>query len=221
MRHAVSLFAALALTAPLMAQANISSDTKGAGTYFDFYDPSLFNLLDKTSASLSFNVGGIGLTVTPVASGSNVKVAANGKGLGVSSGLLDIGDLNGGLLGSGEGLLLTFSQAVTLNSVGLSLWDGGLLPIDKASITTAGQQFSLGNALSDNALGVTTFSMGSASVPGGRFFLLSAEGSLSSFRLAGLKVDAVSAVPEAPTNLLLGLGLAGMVALKLRRSRQN
>jgi hypothetical protein len=223
MRKLTAIAATLALAAPLAAQANIQKDTTGSGTYFDFYDGSLLNVLDSTTDALKTNVNGIGLTVTAVSSSASAKVARNTFGVGLKASLLEAGELNSGLLGAGgDALLLSFSEAVTLNAVGLSLWENGLiLPLDKASITSNGIKYNLSNAMNNGGIPITTFSLGSGQIPASRTFLLSAEGDLSAFRLAGLKVSSVSAVPEAPTHAMLLLGLGGLAALKLRRSRQN
>jgi len=222
MRKLLAIAASLALAAPMAAHANIQHDTTGSGTYFDFYNPSLLNLLDSTTDAFKANVNGIGLTVTAVSSNGTPKVAVNGLGLGVKTGLLDAGELNSSLLGSGDALLLSFNQKVTLNAVGFSLWENGLiLPLDKASITTNGISYNLANSQNNGGLPITTFSMGSTGVPSGQFFLVQAQGDLSAFRLAGLRVSSVSAVPEAPTHAMLLLGLGGLAALKLRRGRSN
>lgn len=221
MRKLTVIAAALALAAPLAAQANLQNDTTGSGTYFDFYNPSVLNLLDSTTDAFKATAGGIGLTVTAVSANGTPKVAVNGFGLGVKTGLLEAGELNSSLLGSGDALLLSFNQKVTLNSVGFSLWENGLiLPLDKASITTNGITYNLPNSLNNGGLPITTFSLGSTGMPTGQFFLVQAQGDLSAFRLAGLRVSSVSAVPEAPTHAMLLLGLGGLAALKLRRSRQ-
>lgn len=223
MRKLTAIAASLALAAPLAAQANIQTDTTGSGTYFDFYDGSLLNVLDSTTDAFKATVGGIGLTITAVSTSDTAKVARNGFGIGVKGSLLEAGELNSGLLGAaGDGLLLSFSEAVTLNAVGMSLWENGLLlPLDKASITSNGIKYNLSNSMNNGGIPVTTFSLGSGQMPASRTFLLSAEGDLSAFRLAGLKVAAVSAVPEAPTHAMLLLGLGGLAALKLRRNRQG
>jgi len=218
MRKLIAIAASLALAAPLAAQATLQNDTTGNGTYFDFYSGSLLNLLDTNTDAYKATVGGIGLTVTAVSTGGTAKVAANSLGLGVKNGLLDAGELNSSLLGSGDALLLSFNQKVSLNSIGFSLWENGLiLPLDKVSITTNGVSYNLSNSLNNGGLPITTFSLGSTGMPTGQYFLVQAQGDLSSFRLAGLKVSSVSAVPEAPTGAMLMLGLGGLAALKLRR----
>ena len=64
----------LALVAPVAAQATLSAPSTG-GTTFDFYNPTLFNLLDTKSGSHTVTVNGIGLTITPVSSSSGAQVA--------------------------------------------------------------------------------------------------------------------------------------------------
>ena len=154
--------------------------------------------------------GGLGLTLAPVSSSSSAKVAQRYDGIGVSTGLLSSGDLD-----NGDTLLLTFSQAVTFSSLGLSSWDKGLFGVgaDKVSITTGGQTYNLTAGAESN--GVTTFSLASLNLTGVSF-LIKAEGT-SSFRLANLNV---SAVPEAGTSAMLGLGLVGIAAVARRQSRK-
>lgn len=204
-----SLAWALAATALALPQTAMAASQ----TSFDFYEFSLSNLLDKTFATYQTSAGGVGLSIQAVSSDPNAKVAVRWDGIGMSKGLLDAGELNSGLLGgTGDALLLSFDQAVSLGSLDVSGWDNGLLglAIDKVSITTGGQTFQLGNNLNNGQLPVTTFSLGA--IPSGRFFLISAEGSLSSFRLAGLNV---SAVPELSTPVMLGIGLLALGLLQM------
>lgn len=212
----------LALAAPIASQATLSAPSTG-GTTFDFYNPTLFNLLDTKSGSHSVTVNGIGLTITPVSSSSSAQVAINGKGIGVSTGLLEPGELNSGLLGApGDALLLSFNQTVKLNTLDLSLWENGLiLPLDKAAITTGGNTYALSNSWNNGGLSLNTFSLGGTNIPQGKFFVLSAEGSLSSFRLAGLNVSSVSAVPESTSAAMFLVGLLGLGLVKGMRSRRQ
>ena len=54
-------------------------------------------------------------------------------------------------------------------------------------------------------------------IPAGQFFLLQATGDVSAFRLAGLNVTTVAAVPEASTVAMFGLGLLGVATVARRR----
>lgn len=200
--------AALTLAAP-GAHAAITAS-------YDFYKNG-GGLLDATSSSLTFTSNGIGLTITPVSPSSSAEVAYRWDGIGVTTGLLDAGELNSSLLHTpGDALLLSFSQAVTLNSVAFSQWENGLfgVPLDKVTITTGGQTYALSNALNDGGLLVDTFSTGSL-IPAGQFFVIQAQGDVSAFRLAGLNVTA--AVPEAGTSAMFALGALGLAVVAARR----
>jgi hypothetical protein len=130
----------------------------------------------------------------------------------VDAGLLDLsGDLN-----DGNTLLLTFNQAVNFSSLGLTSWDRGIFGVgaDKVSVTTGGQTFNL--TANSGSGAITTFSLGSLNLQG-TSFLIKAEGA-SSFRVANLNV---TAVPEAGTSAMLGLGLLGVALAARRQSRKS
>jgi hypothetical protein len=184
---------------------------------FNFYQSkTLSNLVDTNSSVINVTSGNIGLALTAVSSSSGAKVTRRWDGIGVNSGLGDLGDLNSTLLGSNT-LLLTFNQVVSLNSVGFSSWDNGIfgLGADKVSITTGGKTYNL--SANDGKSPITTFSLGSLALQG-TSFLITAQGATSSFRLANL--NATLAVPEAGTSAMLGLGLAGIALVARRKSRQ-
>ena len=178
-----------AATALTLAASGAHATT--SGTEFDFYSNG-GSLLGANSSSLTFTSNGIG----------------------VSTGFLEPGELDSSLLHSpGDALLLSFSQAVSLSSVAFSLWEGNSsISLDKVSITTGGQTYTLSNALNVGGIAVDTFNTASL-IPAGQYFVIQAQGDTSSFRLAGLTV---SAVPEAGTVVMFGLGLVG-VALAARR----
>lgn len=205
---------ALALT---LAGSLAMSGAQAASASFDFYKNG-GGAFDSNSTLLSFTSNGIGLTITPVSTGEGAKVTYRWDGIGVYTGGLDAPELNSSLLHSpGDALLLSFDQAVTLDQVAFSWWENGLFsPLDKATITTGGQTYALSNALNDGGLTLKTFSLGSV-IPAGQFFLLQATGDVSAFRLAGLNVTTVAAVPEANTVAMFGLGLLGVAAVARRR----
>jgi hypothetical protein len=192
------LIAALAL-APAAALATAPT--------FDFYLDGGAGLIDTVGNSQTFASGGIGLTVTAKQSnGSAAQVANRWDGLGVSgSSFLGIPDA--GEIVSGESLILTFNKVVTLTGLQLSLWDR---LIDDATLTVGSKTIDLG-ASSSSGLVVNEFSFSNLS---GTQFVIKGNGLLTSFRLAGVTVNAV---PEPGTWALMGLGLAGLAFARARR----
>lgn len=200
------LAAALALS---LAASGVHAAT------FNFYQSkTLSNLFDTNSSSLNVTSSGVGLTLTPVSTSSSAKVAQRWDGIGVNVGGLDAGDFNSSLLSGGDALLLSFNQVVNLNSIGFSSWDNGIFGAlaDKVSITTGGQTYTLSG--NDGKSPITTFSNLGLT---GQYFVIQAQGTTSSFRLASLNV---TPVPEAGTAALMGLGLAGVALVARRRARQ-
>lgn len=193
-----------------VAALTLAASGAHAATFNFYQSKTLSNLLDTNSASINVTSGGIGLNLSPVSTVSGAKVSQRWDGIGVTAGLLDTGDLN-----DGNTLLLTFNQTVSLGSLGLSSWDKGIFGVgaDKVSITTGGQTFNLTAGATSNS--VTAFSLASLNLTGSSF-LIKAEGA-SSFRLANLNV---TAVPEAGTSAMLGLGLLGVALAARRQSRK-
>ena len=89
---------------------------------------------------------------------------------------------------------------------------GGGKSIDQASITSQGKTYTLSQGQSGFLSPITTFSLGQ--MPASRYYVLGAEGSLSSFRLAGLNV---SAVPEPSSLAMMAVGLLGIGWLRRHR----
>lgn len=197
------------------AALSMSAHATGTASY-DFYENG-GGWVDSLTKSLSFTSNGIGLTITPVSPNGDAKVAYRWDGIGLSAGFLEPNELNSSLLHTpGDALLLSFNQAVNLNTVQFSLWEGNSFgALDKATITTGGQTYALSAVLNDGGFFVDTFGV-SGLIPAGQFFVIQAQGDLSSFRLAGLSVTA--AVPEASTVAMFALGMAG-VALAARRRK--
>jgi len=193
--------------------AGASALSQAAATS-DFYGGSFGSLIDKSFSTYSTTVNGVGLSIQAVSAGNNPQVSVRWDGIGMSSGFLEPGELNSQILGSGDAILLTFSQAVVIDSLDLSGWDAGLLgsAIDQASITSQGKTYTLSQGTSGFLSPITTFSLGQ--MPASRYYVLGAEGSLSSFRLAGLNV---TAVPEASSLSLMAVGLLGIGWLRRNR----
>lgn len=208
---------ALALT--VAGSLAVSGAQAATSASFDFYKNG-GGAFDSKSTELSFMDNGIKLTISPVSASDNPKVTYRWDGIGLYAGGLDAPELNSSLLHSpGDALLFTFSQAVSLDSIALSLWEGNSLgALDKATITTGGQTYALSASLNDGGLLVDHFGV-TGLIPAGTSFVLQAQGSLSSFRLAGLDVTAVAAVPEASTVAMFGLGLLGVAAAARRRTK--
>lgn len=205
------------LMAAAAALTLAASGAHAATASFDFYNNG-GGVFDAKSSSLNFNANGIGLNITAVSTSSDAKVTYRWDGIGVYSGGLDAGELNSSLLHTpGDAILLTFSQAVSLSQIDFSLWEGNSFgALDKATITSNGQTYALSAALNDGGFLVDHFGV-SGLIPASKYFLIQAQGDLSSFRLAGVTVT--SAVPEANTVVMFGLGLLGVAALG-RRSRK-
>lgn len=215
----LAVAAALSLAAPGAHAAY----TGGGAPVFDFYQAKTWsNLNDTLSNSVSSTSLGVTLTLTAVSNNSGAKVARRWDGVGVNSGFLDTGDLNSTALSS-DTLLLTFSEAVALNSISFSSFSNGIFGVgaDKVSITTGGKTYALTS--NDGKSPLTTFdALYNIAGLRGQSFLIQATGISSSFRLANISVSPLApAIPEPGTAAMLGLGLAGVAVAARRRARQD
>ncbi|MDO9292965.1 MAG: PEP-CTERM sorting domain-containing protein [Hydrogenophaga sp.] len=208
------LLIALAAVAPLSAHATVPNST------FQFYKEG--PLFDHVSSAPNYNAGALAVTIRAYnGAGSQVDVSQRWDGVGVSSGFLEPGEINSGLtipfLGTkpGEKLVLSFNQAIKLDSLRFSMWENDYLfnNFDHATVTWDGGSKSLSNS-NDNGLLLKTFAMGNVTTTS---LTIQATGGLSSFRLAGINATA-AAVPEPTTYALMGLGLLG---LGLARRKQT
>lgn len=197
---------ALVALAPLAAQAT-SSPT------FDFYGEG--PIIESASFSPSFTSGSMGLEVTAKSKGATAQVILSNTGLGVGGSLLG----NSIESNTTDSLTLTFNQNVNLSGIELSFWEKDTLLTtgDRATLTWGnGKSITLGAGSLTGSTGLlyTTFSLSGVT---GNSFTLSAVGSGTQFRLAGL--TATPAVPEAGTWATMGLGLLGVAAVTQRRRR--
>jgi hypothetical protein len=163
-----------------------------------------FNLTggSGTTSTATFSSGGIGLNVTAWSNDGQEDVTFSGGGLGVSTGFFDLPGI-----GNNESLTLSFSKVVNLTSLRLAEWD---IP-DDATLSWAGGSRNL---VGDGIVSTDTETLSNVV---GQVFTLTGKSGLSTFRLNGL--TAVAAVPEPSTYALMGLGLAGIAAVRRRRAR--
>ena len=115
MRAALSvvvLGSALSL-APVMASATTQSVST---TTYDFYNAG-GSLFDQVSNAPHYYVNGLDLTITALVNGKQGDVALRWDGIGATnSSLLNVGEVT-----ATESLVLSFSKAVSLKALGLSL----------------------------------------------------------------------------------------------------
>lgn len=162
-----------------------------------------FNLTggSGSTAKVTIASSGITLNVTGPSLGSGLDLTRSTAGVGVTTGLLDVGGI-----GDGESLTLTFSQMVNLSSLRLADWD----LVDKATLTWTGGS---ANLVGDGLISTDTETLTGAV---GTVFKLTGSGALTTFKLNGL--TAVAAVPEASTYAMMALGLVGIGFVARRRS---
>ncbi len=160
------------------------------------------------------------LTVRPWSSGgnsSNWRIDVTGNGAGVDNGVCvvivcDSGEMDGLFLL--DGLQFTFSKPVALTQIDFSNWDSN----DEAWLFTGsvfGSMSFVGRFDTDplNLAGITS----------NEFFLGAFEAN-DNFRVKSLTFEPVAAsarVPEPMSLMLLGAGLAGAGARRLRLRRQT
>lgn len=198
--------AGLALVAltPLAAQATTAT--------FDFYGNG--PLLEQASTLPVFTNGALSLEVGAKAKGTSAQVVLSNTGLGVEGGAF----ANSIESNTGDALTLTFNQTVNLSAIQLSYWDkdGWLTTGDRATLSWGSNTLTLGTGSLQGTSGWESTSFSLSGVVG-KTFTLTATGTGTQFRLAGL--SATPAVPEPGTWATMGLGLLGVAALAQRRRR--
>jgi hypothetical protein len=214
-----------------------------------FAAPTTFNLLtgqvdDSYLMSRNYSVGGIGLTVT---GWSNNGTAVVQDKVGKWSGGLGVEDSNSGVPGHSvdsqnndfDMLLLSFSDAVTLNSIDLG-WiyqedsrrsDVSIMAgtsalaagASWATLLTAPNGWQTAGNYNNAGSSEKTVNLGTIS---SKYWLIGAYNPIlgaaisnndtyyEAFKLEGVKVT--KAVPESSTLFLFGLGLLGLVAARRR-----
>lgn len=194
--------AVMALAAPLAAYATTPSNTIEFG---------FTRLFDQVSVAPTFVSGDLGVTVRGYNSSNQQKDVSIGlKGIGVTSGFLEAGEINSSLFNSpGEYITLTFNKEVQLTKLTFALWEDGF---DKAILSWNGRSMELFKG--NTGILFDTFSLSGVT---GTTFKIQATGAFSSFRLEGL--SAVAAIPEPSTYALMGLGLVGIAAAARRQRR--
>jgi len=208
-RRLLSSIAALGMA--VMASTSSMAATEPT-VRFDFHEFDLSRILDVLQDTASFSTAdGLSLTVSPVSSDDDARIAANWSGLGVSVGPLDNPELE--RMGAGEALLLTFNLPVRLTGLELAGFSNGLWGVgaESAQLVSGGSTFTLGNGDAKQQGDLTWFALDG--MPVSRYHLLKPGSDWSDFRLAGLQA---AVVPEPGTLGMLTLGLAGIAAVRRR-----
>ncbi len=174
------------------------------------------------SPSKSFNVAGIGLTVTagtfstggnPSNINFNTRAVDQTNGTLGSDGIGDIGQVDGNL--GNDILVFTFDQIVSIDSIGFSNVDGN---DDFAFGTVVGNVFSRLVSFQDVQNTVLTASfLNPISLSVGTSFGIGAIGSLDNFRINNMSVTAVP-LPAALPLLACGVGILGFAGWRRKRS---
>lgn len=139
------------------------------------------------------SVGGVTLTVTPWASGpGSASLTVSSDGYGVNSGYRDSDQIDGD--DRDEGIILTFSQAVTITNVELR---GFSACCDDVDYTVDGVSSNGSNMV-------------------GTVFKISADERDSDFRVRSIDFN-VSSVPEPATMVTAALGLGLVFLSRFRR----
>lgn len=170
-----------------------------------------FTGLGSAGAAAVQTVGGITVTVT--ATGGDSLDYLNLDGIGVDSGIFDLAALQSTLFSS-EGLQVSFSEEVTIGSLGMRQWENGF---DGANFSSSGGSFALGT--SDSGFLEDFWDLSGHGVGALTSFTINGTGAVTATLLSSLTNVQVTAVPVPAAAWLLGSALIGLAGLGRKRSQ--
>lgn len=173
--------------------------------------------INFNNASGSYSSGGVTATVT--ATGGALYYSSANTAIGVGSGTID-GPLGVGAFGAAttaESLKVTFSQAVTLNSISFAQWSNSIITgvTDSVTMTYTGGSKTLANSGSTVGVFSPNVTLTSFTLTPNQGGFINPTQSTSTF-LKSIIVTP-SAVPVPAAAWLMGSGLVGLAGLGRRR----